>query len=100
MYVVCVRVSYFSVQMMESIFFLLVDDGWCAYVSNTEQYLQIDFTDTKRITGLSTIRRQSKPHWVTEYNLKYTLDGETWTDYIGNGFKKVFFLITALHSNR
>ncbi|XP_031552764.1 lactadherin-like [Actinia tenebrosa] len=67
-----------------------LDDGWCAKNTKGEQYLQIEFLQKTRVTGLVTIRRQSKPHWVIEYFVMYSTDSNNWRTYTENGFKKLF----------
>ena len=42
-----------------------------------------------RVTGVGTLRRDTKDHWVAEYMLQYSEDDIAWHDYHENGYIKV-----------
>jgi len=65
------------------------EDAWCAWITNTDQFIQVDFPYLTTITRLSTYGRRTKLEWVTQYTLQYSDDEVKWLDYTENGFVKV-----------
>jgi len=65
------------------------NDAWCAFISNTLQYIQLDFTRKTRVTRIVTYGRSQKKHWVKRYTLQYSDDEVIWQNYTENGFIKV-----------
>ena len=65
------------------------NDGWCAFISNTQQYIQLDFTRNTRVTRIVTYGRSQKAHWVKRYMIQFSSDEEMWHNYTENGFVKV-----------
>ncbi|EDO44680.1 predicted protein [Nematostella vectensis] len=64
------------------------DDAWCAFVTNDQQYIQVDFPRKTRITQFVTYGRRTKLMWVTQYSLQYSDDETNWKDYTENGHIK------------
>lgn len=64
-------------------------DAWCAFTSNNEQYIQLDFARKTRVTGIVTYGRSQKQNWITRYLLQFSNDEVKWHDYMENGFVKV-----------
>ena len=63
--------------------------AWAALNSDTDQWLQIKFSQIFQITGVATQGRKDAAQWVTTYKLEYSTDGSTWTYYpnVSNLFK-------------
>ncbi|KAH3800192.1 hypothetical protein DPMN_153821 [Dreissena polymorpha] len=59
---------------------------WAAGVDNTDQYIQVNFTAPKIITGIATRGRPKTPHqspqWVTQYRFMYSTDCVTFNNYM------------------
>ncbi|XP_031552774.1 lactadherin-like [Actinia tenebrosa] len=66
------------------------DDAWCAFTTNDQQYIQVDFLFKTRVTRIVTYGRRTKLFWVTQYSLQYSSDERTWQYYQENGFTKVY----------
>lgn len=64
-------------------------DAWCAFTTNNQQHIQLDFTRKTRVTGIVTYGRSQKQHWVTRYLIQFSNDEVMWHDYMENGFVKV-----------
>ena len=62
---------------------------WCANETqqNKNQWLQIDFLNAKKITGVTTQGQWQR--WVTTYYFKYSLDNKVWNTYHESGAVKV-----------
>ena len=67
-------------------------DTWCAFTTNNQQYIQLDFTRKTRVTGIATYGRSQKQHWITRYLLQFSNDERIWHNYTENGFVKVTIL--------
>ncbi|KAI8514606.1 hypothetical protein Bbelb_071970 [Branchiostoma belcheri] len=64
--------------------------GWTPWIRNTEQWLQVDLGEVKRVTGTITQggRWDLVEQWVTTYKLQYSEDGTVWTTYADSGFSR------------
>ena len=62
---------------------------WCADKDkqNKDQWLQIDFLKTKKITGVTTQSQWER--WVKTYYFKFSLDNTVWKTYQESGVDKV-----------
>ena len=65
------------------------NDAWCAFITDTQQYIQLDFTRNTCVTRIVTYGRGQKSHWVKRYILQYSSDFFVWHNYTENGFVKV-----------
>ncbi|EDO48077.1 predicted protein, partial [Nematostella vectensis] len=63
--------------------------SWSAKASDHNQWLQIQFDQTK-VTGVATQGRQDAHQWVTRYNLLHSTDGTTFTTYRYPSSDKLF----------
>ncbi|XP_027051700.1 discoidin domain-containing receptor 2-like isoform X3 [Pocillopora damicornis] len=59
--------------------------SWCAGTSDTNPYLQIDLQTLHIICAVSTQGNSQGDHWVKNYKLQLSKDGENWTDYKEGG---------------
>ena len=55
--------------------------SWAAGVSDMNQWLQVNFQQATRVTGIATQGRDDADQWVTGYKLQYGEDGHTFTFY-------------------
>ena len=53
-------------------------NGWCAASAGTNHWIQADLTTPMYITAVITQGRQNFDQWVTEYQVAYSDDGQTW----------------------
>jgi hypothetical protein len=58
--------------------------AWSAYVSDNQQWVEISSTKVEVWVGVITQGRPNFDQWVSEYQVKYTLDGVTWSS-VDNG---------------
>ena len=66
------------------------ENAWCpSNLINSNEYLQIDFGKTMRITAVATKGHPSKSYWTETYYLNSTIDLITW-DVIESVGEKVF----------
>ena len=65
------------------------NDAWCAFISNTKQYIQLDFMRNTCVTRIVTYGRRQKSHWVKRYKIQFSSDEVIWHNYTENGFVKV-----------
>ncbi|XP_038060459.1 retinoschisin-like [Patiria miniata] len=65
--------------------------GWVSnYSTDRSPWIQVDFVGTVTITGLITQGRGDMDYWVTEYQVTYSEDGQSWhhvTDADGTPIK-------------
>ena len=63
---------------------------WCAHKDHQDknQWLQIDFGNFKKITGVTTQGQWRR--WVKTYYILYSLDNSTWRTYQENGANEVY----------
>ena len=50
---------------------------WCSRSKDQNQYLQVDFWRSVKLTNVATQCRQDYSQWVTHYKLSYAVDGST-----------------------
>ncbi|XP_038060468.1 lactadherin-like [Patiria miniata] len=53
-------------------------EAWCNDNSDDSPWIQVDFVGSVTVTGLITQRRGDYDQWVTEYQLTYSDDGQSW----------------------
>ena len=63
--------------------------SWCARISDTNPYLQIDLQTLYIICAVSTQGNSDADQWVKNYTLQFSTNGTTWTDYRESGKIKV-----------
>ena len=87
-----------SLRLQIQIYFILMifrsalgdeNDAWCAFITNDQQYIQLDFTRRTRVTRIVTYGRSQKKHWVKRYLIQFSNDEVAWYNYKENGFVKV-----------
>lgn len=54
--------------------------SWCAGAEDMSQYIQVDLTEVRNISGVAT-QGAVMGCWVTEYMLNYSMDGAMWERY-------------------
>ncbi|XP_038060458.1 lactadherin-like [Patiria miniata] len=56
--------------------------AWCydKITDNTSPWIQVDFVGTVTITGLITQASGDYTYWVTEYQVTYSEDGQSWNN--------------------
>ncbi|XP_022806637.1 uncharacterized protein LOC111343720 [Stylophora pistillata] len=59
--------------------------SWCAGISDTNPYLQIDLQTLHIICAVSTQGNSKADQWVKNYTLKFSINGTTWTNYKEGG---------------
>ena len=64
--------------------------SWCAGMSDTTPYLQIDLQTLHVICAVSTQGNSQADQRVKTYKLQLSTDGTTWTDYKEGGKVKVY----------
>eukprot|EP01113_Clastostelium_recurvatum_P036836 TRINITY_DN5313_c0_g1_i4.p1 TRINITY_DN5313_c0_g1~~TRINITY_DN5313_c0_g1_i4.p1 ORF type:complete len:148 (-),score=21.41 TRINITY_DN5313_c0_g1_i4:107-550(-) len=52
--------------------------SWSAAINDNSQYLQVFLAMPRTVYAIATQGRADGGQWVTEYMVKYTLDGEAW----------------------
>ena len=63
--------------------------AWSSRANNRNQWLQVNFLKTTKITGISTQGRPESNQWVTSFSLSYSIRGSTFKRYRVNGNVKV-----------
>jgi hypothetical protein len=64
--------------------------SWSAGHINVNQWVQVDFQESTRVTGVATQGRNAYNEWVTTYKILYSSDGVSWSTYKENGQDKIF----------
>ncbi|PFX14396.1 Receptor-type tyrosine-protein phosphatase delta [Stylophora pistillata] len=64
--------------------------SWCARISDTNPYLQVDLQTLHIICAVSTQGNSQEDQWVKNYTIKFSDDGTTWTGYKEGGKIKTF----------
>ena len=66
--------------------------AWVAGTNDSNQWLQVDFGNETKVTGIDTQGRRCKKcrHWVKEYTISYSHDNATFHQYKENAQNKVF----------
>ncbi|XP_032219737.2 neuropilin-2 isoform X2 [Nematostella vectensis] len=57
--------------------------AWCTDLLDDKQYLQVDLGQVRNISGVAT-QGYSRGGWVTEYIIRYSMDGKDWDIYREN----------------
>ena len=63
--------------------------GWVSRHNNHNQWLQVTYPRTMKITGILTQGRQDYNQWVTAFWVMYSQDGAHWIHYQQYGQPKV-----------
>ncbi|XP_031574613.1 uncharacterized protein LOC116308348 isoform X2 [Actinia tenebrosa] len=64
--------------------------GWSARTNNVNQWIQVDFGRSTRVTAVATQGRQDSDQWVTRYTLSYGNNPNDLSSYRVNGYTKQF----------
>ena len=76
------------------------EGSWTARTNNLNQWIQVDLSELKHMSGVITQGRNSYSQWVTKFVVQYSTNGETWSSVtdvngqqvriftISGGFKK------------
>ncbi|XP_046847047.1 lactadherin-like [Xenia sp. Carnegie-2017] len=64
--------------------------AWSSRANNRNQWLQVNFLKTTKITGISIQGRPESTQWATSFSLSYSIRGSTFKRYRVNGNVKVF----------
>ncbi|XP_036893723.1 coagulation factor VIII isoform X3 [Sturnira hondurensis] len=67
-------------------------NAWRPQVNNPEEWLQVDFRKTMKVTGITTQGAKSllTSMYVKEFLISSSQDGHNWTPFLQNGKVKVF----------
>lgn len=67
-------------------------NAWRPQVNNANQWLQVDFKKTMKVTGITTqgVKSLLTSMYVKEFVLSSSQDGHNWTLFLQNGKVKVF----------
>ncbi|XP_004606640.3 coagulation factor VIII isoform X1 [Sorex araneus] len=67
-------------------------NAWRPQVNNPNQWLQVDFQKTMKVTGITTqgVKSLLTSMYVKEFFLSSSQDGHNWTPFLQNGKVKVF----------
>ena len=52
--------------------------SWAAETRDTNQWIQVEFGTTTRVTGVMIQGRKQDPQWVKEFKVQYGDDGVNW----------------------
>lgn len=63
--------------------------AWCADVSDTSRYLQIDLKKEMTLSGISTQGQSDEANWVVKYKIQHSSDGIQWQSFKEFGREKV-----------
>ena len=58
--------------------------SWCSATLSKSEYLQVDLGKIVTVAGIATQGDPTANNWVTQYTVKYSMDGSTWADYKGD----------------
>lgn len=67
-------------------------NAWRPQANNPEEWLQVDFQKTMKITGITTqgVKSLLTSMYVKEFLISSSQDGHNWTPFLQNGKVKVF----------
>ncbi|KAF6389938.1 coagulation factor VIII [Rhinolophus ferrumequinum] len=67
-------------------------NAWRPQVNNPEEWLQVDFQKTMKVTGITTqgVKSLLTSMYVKEFLISSSQDGHNWTPFLQNGKVKVF----------
>jgi len=72
-------------------------DGWCAKQANSSHdWLQVDLGKTVQLCSVRTQGEVNGTRWVTDFKLRYSTDGTTWTPYMDANGAQVEFHRTGV----
>ncbi len=57
--------------------------AWSAEMSDTEQWIQVNLTESQLVRGVMTQGRADCDEWVTKYTVQYSNDSVTWYNVTG-----------------
>ena len=63
--------------------------GWSAESNDKNQFLQVSFSDWRKVTRVAIQGRQDADQWVKSFGLSYGYDSVFFEDYKEDGVKKV-----------
>ena len=63
--------------------------GWSARWNDKNQFLQVHFSDWRKVTRVAIQGRQDADQWVESFSLSYGYDSVFFEDYREDGVKKV-----------
>ena len=63
--------------------------GWCAAVSDADQWFQVDLQDLYQITALSIQGLENSAQYVIFFNITYSINGIKWVSLKQGGVIKV-----------
>ena len=63
--------------------------GWCASLTDSNKYLQVDVGETRLVCAVVTQGYSLGPNFVTRYKIKYSEDGTEWQTVKEDGADKV-----------
>ena len=55
--------------------------SWASKYNDVYQWIQVDFKELRKVTGVSTQGRQYYDQWVISYHVSYSNNGQGWTRY-------------------
>jgi len=65
--------------------------AWCARVTNTSQYFQVDLHEVHKLTNIILQGKYSgsteEQGWVTKFSVTYSNDGIVWNQHVEDGLK-------------
>ena len=65
--------------------------GWSAEKKNINQWIQAEFPEEFKITGIKTQGKNVISQWVESYKIKYSNNGYEWNDFKNtDGVEQVF----------
>jgi hypothetical protein len=62
--------------------------GWASRTLDSQDYLQIDLGEERIVCGVATQGNRNNYEWVTQYKLRFSMDGSDWDTYKENGKDK------------
>ncbi|KAJ7986772.1 hypothetical protein DPEC_G00331850 [Dallia pectoralis] len=63
-----------------------LDSNSCWMPSSSENsWIQVNLDVAKKVTGVLIQGCKGADHWVTEYKIRHSVDGNQWTDYTADG---------------
>ena len=65
--------------------------SWSAKRNDLNQWIQVDLSNLKRVSGVATQGRNAYPQWVTNFTVQYSANGETWCNVNDVNGQKVRF---------
>ena len=63
--------------------------GWVARWNDKNQFLQVHFSDWRKVTRVAIQGRQDYDQWVKSFSLSYGYDSVFFEDYKEDGVKRV-----------